>query len=78
MGSKAGWGGLCYILVEILVHSHFDLVSWLLALEATEQVSELVTQMVVELINICLFSVHTTNEMSVKATCKNNNKHILK
>ena len=30
-------------IVQILVHSHFDLVSWLLALEATKQVSELVT-----------------------------------
>ena len=48
-----------YILdtVQILVHSHFDLVSWLLALEATEPVSEQVTQMAVELINIHLISV---------------------
>ena len=43
--------------LKILVHSHFDLVSWLLALEATEPVSELVTQMAVELINIHLISV---------------------
>ena len=44
-----------------IVHSHFDLVSWLLALEATElvsePVSEPVTQMAVELINIHLISV---------------------
>ena len=44
-------------IVQILVHSHFDLVSWLLALERTESVSELVTQMAVELINIHLISV---------------------
>ena len=41
-------------VVQILVHSHFDLVSQLLALEATESVSEPVTQTVVELINIHL------------------------
>ena len=36
-----------YVLgkVQILVHLHSDLVSWLLALEATEPVFELVTQM---------------------------------
>ena len=44
-------------ILQTLVHSHFDLVSWLLALEATEPVSELVTQMAVELINIHLISV---------------------
>ena len=44
-------------IVQILVHSHFDLVSSPLALEATEPVSEPVTQMVVELINIHLISV---------------------
>ena len=37
-------------IVQILVYSHFDLVSWLLALEATKQVPELA----VELINIHL------------------------
>ena len=37
--------------------SHFDLVSWLLALEPTELVSKPVTQMAVELINIHLISV---------------------
>ena len=46
-----------FLIVQILVHSHFDLASWLLALEATEPVSELVTQMAVELINIHLNSV---------------------
>ena len=44
-------------IVQILVHSHFDLVSWLLALEATEPVSEPVTQMAVELINNHLISI---------------------
>ena len=43
-------GSLCYM-------SHFDLVSLLLALEATELVSELVTQMAVELINNDFISV---------------------
>ena len=38
-------------LVQILVQSHLELVSSVLALEATEPVSELVTQMAVELIN---------------------------
>ena len=38
-------------IVQILVQSHFELVSLLLALEATEPVSEPVTQMAVELIN---------------------------
>ena len=41
----------------MLVNSHFDLVSSLLALEATEPVSELVTQIALELINIHLISV---------------------
>ena len=44
-------------IVQILVHSHFYLVSLLPALEATELVSEPVTQMAVELINIHLISV---------------------
>ena len=44
-------------IVQILVHSHFDLVSLLVALEATEPVSELVTQMALELINNRLISV---------------------
>ena len=44
-------------ILQILVHSHFDLVGWLLALEATEPVSELVTQMAVELINVHLISI---------------------
>ena len=38
--------GFIYILgCLILVHSHFELVSSLLALDATEPVSQLVTQM---------------------------------
>ena len=44
-------------VVQILFHSHFDLVSSLLALEATEPVSEPVTQMALELINNHLISV---------------------
>ena len=44
-------------VVQILVRSHFDLLSWLLALEATEPVSELVIQMAVELTNIHIISV---------------------
>ena len=44
-------------MVQILVHSRFDLVGLLLALEATEPVSEPVTQMEPELINNHLISV---------------------
>ena len=44
-------------IVKILVHSHFDLVSSLSALGATEPVSEPVTQMALELINNHLISV---------------------
>ena len=51
------------VLVQILVQSHFELISLGLALEATELVSEPGTQMAVELINN-----HTAKEMSVKAT----------
>ena len=44
-------------VVQILVQSHFELVSLFLALEATEPVSEPVTQMAVELINNHFISV---------------------
>ena len=44
-------------LAQILIHSYFELVSSLLALDATQSVSELVTQMAVEMINIHLISV---------------------
>ena len=44
-------------IAQILVQSHFELVSWVLALEATGPVSKLVTQMAVELINNHLISV---------------------
>ena len=44
-------------IVQIIVHSHFELVSSLLALDATEPVSQLVTQIRVELINIHFISV---------------------
>ena len=47
-------------LVQILVHSHFALVSFLLALEATELVSESVTQIALELINNHFISVQQT------------------
>ena len=46
-----------FYIVQILVHSHIDLLSSILALKATELVSELVTQMTMELINILLISV---------------------
>ena len=45
-------------IVQILVHSHFDLVSSVLALDANEPVSEPVAQMALELINNHLISVH--------------------
>ena len=44
-------------IVQILVQSYFELVSSILALEATEPVSEPVTQMAVELINNHIISV---------------------
>ena len=44
-------------IAQILVQSQFELVSLVLALDATEPVSELETQMAVELINIHLISV---------------------
>ena len=37
-----------FMIVQILVHMHFDLVSWFIVLEATEPVAEMVTQMAVE------------------------------
>ena len=46
-----------YKTVQILLHSYFDQVSWLLALEATEPVSEPLLEMAVVLINIHLISV---------------------
>ena len=49
-------------IVQILVQSNFELVSSVLAQEATEPVSELVTETTVELINnhLILFHVKTT------------------
>ena len=44
-------------IVQILVQSHFELVRSLLALKATEPISQPVTQMAVEMININLISV---------------------
>ena len=46
-----------FYIVQILVQSHYELVSYVLALEATEPVSEPVTQMTVEVINNHLISV---------------------
>jgi hypothetical protein len=44
-------------IFQIQVHVHFDLVSWLLALEATELASDVVTKMAVELTNMNLISI---------------------
>ena len=44
-------------IVHIVVHSHFDLVNWLQAQEASEPVSGPKTQMAVELIKNHLISV---------------------
>ena len=44
-------------IAQILVQSHLELVSLVLALEATEPVSEPVTQMAVELVNNHLITV---------------------
>ena len=54
-------------MAQILFQSYFELVSSVLALETTKLVSELVTQMAVELIKQ---SSHfsTTKEMGEKAT----------
>ena len=49
-------------VVQILVQSHFELVSLVLALEATEPVSELVTQMTVELITSMSFQYSKRDE----------------
>ena len=57
-----------FYIVQILVHLHFDLVSWLLPLEATEPVSEPLLEMAVEMINIHLISVQQKRYLSVKAT----------
>ena len=46
-----------FLIAQILVQSHFELVTSVLALEATEPLSELVTQMAVELINNHIISV---------------------
>ena len=54
-----------FMIVQILVHMHFDLVSWFLLLEATEPVAETVTQMAVEHKHSSHFS--TAKEISVKA-----------
>ena len=44
-------------IVQSLVHSHFDLVSSVLGLDATEKVSQTLTEITVELINIHVISV---------------------
>ena len=59
--TKHGWVSYTFQIAQILAQSHFELVSSVLALEATEPlpepVSEPVTQMAVELINNHLISV---------------------
>ena len=63
-------------IVQILVNSHFELISSILALDSTEPVSQPVTIMAVEMTNIHLIllqqkhSSHfsTAKEISVKAT----------
>ena len=50
-------GRFIYILDSSGVQSHFELVSSIIALEATELVSEPITQMAVEMISNHLISV---------------------
>ena len=68
------WLDFTFQLAQILVQSHVKVVSLVLALEAigpkSELVSELVTQMAVELINNHLIPVHSFSG-------KNHNKQIL-
>ena len=45
-----------FYIVQILVHSHFELVSSPIAIDATEPVSQSVSQMAIEMINIHLIS----------------------
>ena len=45
-------------IAQILVQSHFELISSVLALEATEPLAEPVAELAVELINNHLISVH--------------------
>ena len=56
----------CFIytleIVQILVQLNFELVNSVLALEATEPVSEPVTQMAVEMINNHLISVQSKRD----------------
>ena len=69
MNNSTQWGQSLWVvsstfqIVQIPVQSHFELVNSVLALKATEPVSEPVTEMAIELINIS-----TAKEMSVKAT----------
>ena len=63
-----------FYIVQLLVQSHFELVSSILALDATETVSQPVTQMAVEMINIHLISV----QPKCNCNCNNHNKQILK
>ena len=50
-------------IVGFLVHSHFDQVSFLLTLEATETVSQTVPQMAFEMIDIHLISVQQKRQV---------------
>jgi hypothetical protein len=51
--SYPGYNGALTV-VQILVHSHFDIASSVLALDETEKVSQAVTERAVELINVRL------------------------
>ena len=51
-----------FYIAQIIVQSHFELVNSVLALEATEPVSEPVTQMAVEMINNHLISVQSKRD----------------
>ena len=53
-------------MVQIIVQSHFDRVSLILALKPTEPVSQLVTQTAVK-DNKCSFHFSRAKEISIKA-----------
>ena len=67
-------------MAQILVQSYFELVSPVLALEATDPVSEPVTQMAVELMNNHLILVQQKRSVRKQHSfsCKNRNKQLLK
>ena len=63
----------------ILVNSHFDLVSLLLALEATEPVSEPVTQIAYDLISwlLALEATEPVSELVIQMAVELTNIHII-